>query len=407
MNVLFLTQEYPPETGWGGIGTATFNLAHAMAQLGHRVHVLASAAPPASPIRTESDGVTIHRIRRAKLEIPILRRLLFSSFPWTKHQWEYIFSVSREIDGIIRAHAIQVLESPEIWAEGLLYSFRRRVPIIVKLHTPLFLIRELDKLPHTLDWRIVEFTDKIWTRRANTVVSASSSLAEIVAREYRLDNSRIPILPESVDANLFRPMAIDRNPTPRVLYVGRLEPRKGILTLADAIPHVLASCPDSRFTFVGSDMWIDGRSSKEMLVRRLHELGISEQVDFPGRLSSDGIRDFFQRSDVSVFPSNWENFAVACLEAMACGRPVVATNVGGFPEMIEPGVSGLLAPAGDPIALAKSIIQVLQNPPYAYALGFQARRRIQEKFASDVVARQTLDVYEDAIRSFSGRNGTT
>lgn len=403
MNVLLLTQEYPPETGWGGIGTYTHNLAGALARAGHNVHVLSSAVPPATTTRLTRDGVQVHRIRRRKFEVPVLRRLWITFFPRTKHQWEYIFSVSREIEPIVERNDIQIIEAPEIWAEGLLYQFRRRVPIIVKLHTPLFLIRELDHLGDTLDRRGVEFVDWIWTRRADRLVSASQSLARIVAKRYRLDIREIPVVPVGVDTNMFHPTPVKRPQSPVILYVGRIEPRKGVFTLADAIPLVLANHPSARFVFVGADMPIGGRSYKEMLLEKLRINGVAESVELTGHAPAESILNLQNQASVSVFPSIWENCSVACLEAMACARPVIATNAGGFPEMIEPGVSGMIVPPGDHAALASAITQVLENERLALELGANARKRVEKCFSAEVIAGQSLNLYEETIQSWKRR----
>lgn len=400
MNILFVTQEFPPETGGGGIGTSTFNLARALAHQGHGVHVLASAVPDGGTSHSQVDGFTVHRIRRSKFEVPLLRRLWIKYFPWTKHQWEYMFSVQQEIDSIIRGNNIAIIESPEIWAEAFLYSFRRRVPIVIKLHTPLFIVRELDQLRYTLDRRFVEVVDEAWTRKADRVISASRDLAQLVARKYHLDAAGITVVPEAVNAELFVPVDTPLRGQPIVLFVGRLEPRKGIFDIADAMPNVLADCPGIRFVFLGGDMTTDGRSSKEMLLTRMGRHGVAEKAEFPGRVTSDQVAEYHRQSAVSIFPSTWENCAVACLEAMACGRPVIATNVGGFPEMIEQGKSGILVPPGRPDALAGAIKQLLASPEQARDLGRNARRRVEERFAADVVARQSLVVYEETIRTW-------
>lgn len=401
MNILYLSQEYPPETGNGGIGTYTYNIARAMSRAGHSVHVLSSGLPGQPTSHQVVEGVNVHRVHRFKFELPILRRLWFNYFPWNKHQWEYIYSINREIGVVVRANDIQLIEAPEIWAEGLLYALRRRVPIVIKLHTPLFLTRKLDNIRDTLDWRTVDIIDQFWTKRADQIISASISLCKIVAQRYHLDPSQIRIVPETVDAELFRPHNITPPPAPIVLYVGRLEPRKGIFTIAEAMPKVLAEFPRTRFVFLGGDMPIDGNSSQGLLTERLRKHSVEQNAEFRSRVPPGTIADLHNQSAVSIFPSTWENCAVACLEAMACGTAVIATDVGGFPEMIEQGISGLLVPPGDPEALANGIVQVLRHPEEARRWGINARTRIEEHFASEVVAGETLAVYEQTIQEWN------
>lgn len=402
MNILLLTQEYPPETGWGGIGTYTYNLAHAFAARGHRVHVVSSAVSPSATTQLEQDGIIVHRIRRKKFDVPVLRRALYSLFPWTKHQWEYIYSVTPELTRIAEKYSIDVIEAPEIWAEGLLYRTHRQVPIVIKLHTPLFMIRELDGMRHTMDWRAVEWVDRLWTVRADHLISASASLADIVASKYALDVKQIKVIPESVDVIQFAPRREDypAPSIPTILYVGRLEPRKGVFALAEAMPLVLAEYPQARFIFLGGDMSIDGRSCRELLQEKMRALGVLEHAEFPGKVAPCEIPKFHYQSSVSVFPSRWENCAIACLEAMACAQPVIASNAGGFPEMIQDGFSGLLIPPDEPGVLANSIKQILSNPLQAREMGKNARHRVESHFASEVVAAHTLNVYQETIQAW-------
>lgn len=417
MNILFLTQEYPPETAMGGVGIYTYNLARELTRLGHMVHVVTSAPAGQPTYEYEHDGVRVHRIRRWKFEVPVLRRLWYNALPWTKHQWEYLYGVAGALRRIVRQYRIDIIESTELWAEGLLYSFIRQAPILVKLHTPLFLLRRFNQVRTTLDWRIVDFTDKIWTRRADCLVAASRALAEIVGREYVLDANRIAVIPAAVDTQRFTPEGgeqeagsgrqearEERDAPPEhlnwVLFVGQLEPRKGIFTLADAMPHVLSEYSEARFVFLGRDRVIDGHSCREMLLAQMHAHGVADRAVLLGDVPNEALPAYYRRAAVCVFPSMWENCAIACLEAMACGRPVIASHAGGFPEMIEDGVSGLLVPPGHAQALANAICRVLRHPLQAREWGIHARSRVEQSFSQEVVARQNLEVYEQTIQAF-------
>jgi glycogen(starch) synthase len=404
MNILFLTQEYPPETGMGGIGTYTRSVAHAFAQMGHGVVVLSAASPPQKTYAYDENGVRVVRVARRKFEIPLLRRLWITYAPWTKHQWEYIFSVTSELNRLVRAHNIDVIESPEIWAEGLAYSWRRRVPIVIKFHTPLFLTRQLDGMRETRDWQLVDRADAWWTRRADAHISASADLADIVAAKYHIPRAQIAVIPEAVDTERFTPAPNSNHASQTILYIGRLEPRKGVFTLAEAIPQVLADFPDARFVLVGADYPINGQSCRERMRQKLRASGALGHVEFVGKLPHERIAEYHRQSAVCVFPSEWENCALATLEAMASARPVIATRAGGFPEMIQDRVNGLLVPPRDATALAQAIKSILADPTRARTYGIRARERVEQAYSGAIVAERTLEIYRAAIERFQHKN---
>lgn len=391
MNVLFLTQEYPPETGWGGVGTQKYTNARAMARLGHNVHVLAAAVPPSPSYDYEQNGVQVHRVRRWKFQVPLVRRLWMNTLPWTKHQWEYMITVRAALAHLVNTHAIECIEGVEIWGEGLLYSFQRRAPIVIKLSGPLFMLRELNQRPHNLDAKCVERADRFWTERADQLTCSSNSLAQLVSAQYQIERSKIIIVPNPVDTERFFPLSNGDAQKPTVLFSGRLEVGKGVVALVEAVPEIVRAFPHARFVFVGADK--NGMQRK--LTESLERAGVAQHVEFAGHVTFEKIVSYYQSGTVCVVPSHYESFGNVALEAMACGKPVVASNTGGLTEIVRDGETGLLVPPQDPAALANAIKTVLANPPQAAVWGENGRRRVQTNFSSEVIAKRTLEVYAE------------
>jgi glycosyltransferase involved in cell wall biosynthesis len=391
MNLLFLTQEYPPETGWGGVGTQKYSIARALARMGHQVHVLTAAVPPSPTYEYAQDGVHVHRVRRWKFEVPLVRRLWVNTLPWTKHQWEYMITVRTELSRLVTQYAIDCIEGAEIWGEGLLYSFARHAPIVVKLSGPFFLIRKLNSGGLNLDWTLVDRADEMWTKRADQITSSSHSLAHVVSEKYRIPLTNIRVVSNPVDTERFFPTPEKIPSTPTILYSGRIEPRKGILTLVQAIPDVVRAYPEARFVLVGAD----SSGLRAQLQNNLERAGVARNVEFVGHVAYDEIPRHYQASTVCVFPSLYEPFGNVCLEAMACAKPVVATDAGGFAEIVIPGETGLLVPPNDSDALARAIQTVLANPTQARVWGENARRRAESEYASAVIAKRSLAVYAE------------
>ncbi|HEY7736734.1 MAG TPA: glycosyltransferase [Candidatus Limnocylindrales bacterium] len=173
--------------------------------------------------------------------------------------------------------------------------------------------------------------------------------------------------------------------------VARLEPEKGHPTLLEAWPAVLAASPDAYLLVVGEG------SQREVLERQAARLQIAHRVVFAGR--RDDVPAVTAALDVAVLPSYREAQGLSILEAMALSRPVVASAVGGIPEMIEDGVTGLLVPPHDPQALASAIVRCLADHPFADTLGRAGHDLVHARFCVDLMVSAIERVYDDGAGS--------
>jgi len=198
---------------------------------------------------------------------------------------------------------------------------------------------------------------------------------------------------------------------PIVGVVARLEPEKGHPTLLEAWPRVLASVPDAHLLIVGEG------SQRETLEAQARSLGLLGRgpASHPGSLLPDGRASLSQRPsvtftgrrddvpavtaalDVAILPSYREAQGLSILEAMALGRPVVASAVGGIPEMIEHGRTGLLVPPREPDFLAHAITRLLTDHPYADTLGKAGRNLVEERFCAELMVRAVETIYDEAV----------
>ena len=176
--------------------------------------------------------------------------------------------------------------------------------------------------------------------------------------------------------------------SPIVGVVARLEAEKGHRTLVDAWPVVLAAHPDAWLLIVGEG------SERNSLEAQAASLGISEKVVFTGR--REDVPAVTAALDVAVLPSYREAQGLSVLEAMALSRPVVASNVGGIPEMIEDGVSGLLVPPGDCDALAAAIIRLLSDHPLADMIARRGHDLVHDRFCIELMTSQIETLYDEA-----------
>ncbi|TMG24538.1 MAG: glycosyltransferase [Chloroflexi bacterium] len=172
--------------------------------------------------------------------------------------------------------------------------------------------------------------------------------------------------------------------------VARLEPEKGHPTLLEAWPKVLQSCPEAYLLIIGEG------SRRAELERQVSELRIAHRVVFTGR--RDDIPAVTAALEIAVLPSYREAQGLTILEAMALRRPVVASAVGGIPEMIEDGLTGLLVPPRDPEALATAIVRLLRDHSLADTLGRAGHDMVHDRFCIELMVKAIERIYDRGAR---------
>ena len=388
MKVLFVSQEMPPETGWGGIGTYVDVLSEALAAKGHEVDVL-SVVEGQQVGRSERAGVTVHRFASSGLTDPT-RRL-----PETWMRIRQAVEVARALSALdLRP---DVVEAPEWMAEGLVVGLRSRVPLVVRLHSSarqLFPFSGQGYRCRGLDGRWAARLEEASARRAHMVVSTVPNLRE-VAKAFRLDERALRAIPVPIRLPPLRPMNGASPPT--VTFIGRLERRKAPEIVLRAAPQVLVEVPEARFVFVGRDPWRpEAHSSSAWLLREAERLGVAHAVELTGQLDGDGVLAELERATVCAFPSRWESFGNAVAEASSLGRPVVTTPIAPFRELVEDGVTGRLVPAEDTNGWAQALIEILRDRALAQKMGEAGARHVAGISQPERVADLAVAAYEDA-----------
>jgi glycosyltransferase involved in cell wall biosynthesis len=185
---------------------------------------------------------------------------------------------------------------------------------------------------------------------------------------------------------------------PVIGYVGRLEEEKGTQFFIEALPAISRALPPARYLIVGEAS--DEQEEFDARAReRVRELGIADRVSFTG--FRDDVPDLIAAMDVAVVPSLREAFGLVNVEVMACGRPLVATRVGGIPEVVEDGTTGILVPPGDSGALAEAVLSLMADPGRRRAMGEAGRRRAAQFFDIRAHVRKMEDLYTEMV----ARNG--
>jgi glycosyltransferase involved in cell wall biosynthesis len=386
----------------GGADTYVRQIARGLCAAGQRVTVLYTCSPGHNPGGPASDGPV--RIEYAQISnvhyyhdratglLPRPLRQMLPSGALVK-DLEAAAALRRALRRIA-AHAggIDLIEVFEETAFPAL--FERIAPYAVKLHSSDATWRYFcgEELPRVDRRRIALENDLL--HHARLVSAPSAAVADHIARACDYPRSRIVVLPYPLDTERFSPSPDEAAvPQHSVLFVGRMDWRKGLETLARAAAAILSAAPTATLDIVGGET--PGVTAARVLAYIPAEL--HERVVFWGHVAHADLPAHYRRAAVCVVPSRWDNSPNTVYEAMGCGTPVIASRVGGIPELVVDGETGLLVPPSHPAALAEAVTTLLADPDRRARMGCTARAQALARFESATIAAQTLELYRQAL----------
>jgi D-inositol-3-phosphate glycosyltransferase len=246
-------------------------------------------------------------------------------------------------------------------------------------------------------------------RSADALVAATPVEREQLVQLYAAAPARIRVVSPGVDIERFHPIPathakehIGICPDRRtVLFVGRIEPLKGIDNLLRAMVRIAEKRPDLRdglcVSIVGGDLDRVREDDEMMRLQELREeLGIGDIVTFLGARDQDMLQYYYSAAEMVVMPSDYESFGMVALEAMACGTPVIASDVGGLAFLVKHGRTGYRVPARDPAALAAKITSLLTDEGLRRRIG-QRAACWAESYAWPRIADQIESLYAELV----------
>ncbi|MCP4613252.1 MAG: glycosyltransferase family 4 protein [Planctomycetes bacterium] len=376
MRVLMLSDYYPPHVG-GGVEKVVSEICPRLVQRGHDVAVVTLKTVPAPDVET-SDHFTIFRISALDLTPKLGLQQALSPLIMPA-----IFQRIRAFKpDVIHAHNL-FFRTTEVAA---LLRTLFPVPLVTTLH--LGEMKGGSRLLRTLV-KSYEFTvGRFIARQSSHITTVSEAVAQY-SRSMIGNTTPVSVVPNGVDTSAFHP-AFERNGVePTILFVGRLIQNKGPEVLVEAVPQILSNHPNARIIFAG-----DG-PMKAQLVQLAEQLGVGHAIDFLG-LRHD-VPELMRKATLFVRPSTLEGMPLTVLEAMASALPVVATPVGGTPELIKDKECGHLVPVGDSAALANASISLLNDRSMAESMGNRGYDMVVNKHTWEVVAQKTEHVYEEVV----------
>lgn len=246
--------------------------------------------------------------------------------------------------------------------------------------------------------------------RADRIIVATQAEETQLRFLYRNGKRNIAIIPPGVDVGHFYPIAPDEakqfiglKPEDRmVLFVGRIEPLKGVDTLIRAMSCIrsLDAARPVHLAIIGGEPAASPREmSAEMarLQKLCDDLCMGGMVVFLGKRGQDTLPYYYSAAEVLVMPSLYESFGMVALEAMACGAPVIASQVGGLAYLVRDGETGFTIPDNDPDALCEKLTLLLGNPDLRATMGLRAVTHAQD-YAWERIAAQIVDVYKELMK---------
>lgn len=388
MNICFVFKEYPivDNSSITGVGNYMRNLAQKLSR-NHSVIVLTQTR---DAMVIKQRKVTAYSLKRLALPSIIQKKIIFLLLYNIRVAWN-----------LLRLHAkhhFDVIEFANWEVEGLLFAlicllFRIRIKIICRLHTGTY---DVEYYYNNISFsiRVIDFMECCFVNLPNVYLTTSTKAHARHSRiKYHIANKKISIIPLGVLQHNFpieKGKEIATTHESKIVFVGRIEKRKGISTLVEAIPYVHNQHPYAVFYIIGDGSSIDIFS----LIHKFIPVDFLSRVRYQGYIASQARLNYFYKSaEICIFPSLYESFGLTIIEAMSYAKPIIASRIGGIPEIITHGVNGILIPPGRPKILANAINMLLVDTKLCKRLSIAALSTIEKRFSLDQMYRKTEAFY--------------
>ncbi|AFV24613.1 phosphatidylinositol glycan-class A [Methanolobus psychrophilus R15] len=374
MNICVITSaKFPPEEG---IGNYIYNMSQQFIRKGHKVTVITRGGIHRTQ-KEEFHGIELYRVPFV-LAYPIhvhihglfLRKLLKS--------------IEQKFD-VVHVHT------------PLPPLINSKLPSLLTFHSPMLKgaevikIQDLFSLATNFQAKFISYPlEKRLIEKSNLVTAVSKRVADEL-EDYGLKVNEIHITSNGVDETVFLPAYRSKVNRKYVLYTGRISYGKGLSELIECAKNICDSRDDIDFILAG-----DGPLLEE-LQKKVTNSGLQERIRFLGRVSRQNIVELYRNATIFAFPSYYEGLPGSLLEAMSCELSIVATEVPGNIDLIDHNVNGILVPSKDSVALADSILVLLEQEELCEKLGKEARKKVMQEFTWNAISDNILNCYESTI----------
>jgi glycosyltransferase involved in cell wall biosynthesis len=361
MKIAILVRWFPPDLG--GTERATFNLATQLAKRGHEIYVITSKGEGLQKFE-HVNGFKIYRISYPEI------RFIGSIILWLK----IVLKIQQIAPEIVHA---------QDFCMGISAFLAKKV-----FKIPFIIWGRGEDVYHPLLQQRI--SNKLILQNSRQVISLTKNMQNEIIKRYGIQSIVIPNGFDIQDLTILKGTPEKKSGHQNVLFVGRLHPVKGIKHLIIAMKDVIAINPAARLILIGEG------NEKENLVTLSMQMGIQKNVQFIGEVPHDEVFNYMQQSDLFVLPSLSEGFPGVFLEAMACGLPIIATRVGGIPEILTDNINGYLVEAEDPENLANKIILLLKDDRLRKKMSDNNRNEVK-KYSWDNICIKLEKIYELSV----------
>ena len=388
-HVVYISREYPPSLRAGGIATYVQEMANILVNNNWKVTVICASEDTRNQSISDENGVDVIRISGGDFFLANVEKKPF----WLKRLrflyrfLSYRYKLYKTIQNL---ENVSLIEVPEYGAEGL-FLLRLKIPLVVRLHTPMLLDRE------TLSKEKLKFSNfhhywlgclEFWiVRKAKNITSCSDALKHWFIKELGIDSSRIKTIYNAITVPKSN-KSLHETETRTVFFAGSIQAPKGVGELVEAI-QILSK---KGYTL---NLILAGKMAKYAhdLQKKLRNDN-ADWCRFLGHLfDRNELIAYYQNVAVCCFPSWWENLPYVCLEAMSVGAIVIGTTKSGFEEIIENNVSGFLCPPQNAILLAETLEKALNlNENQRKIMAKNAIEKIKNKFSEKLV-QENINYY--------------
>ena len=395
MRIAIVTPLYPLSKDCdSGIAIHYHHLANGLKDLGHEVIVYFFPYEVFESKVFNQGKLTIYQVGCSLPKIFFFKGLgrLLKSLRILEWYPTLIFQqqICKFLDKRVKADKIDIIESTS--NRGLLAryaKFKDRPPICTRVSTTMASSYRNAKLAVSINYRIESRLEYQQIVRSDSLITHTIAHSVELENEIGVSHKNFKIISHGIP---IPPLQIKTNKSEwiSVLFVGRLERRKGIEVLIKAIPLVLKSNCTVLFKIIGADA--DGISDSYS-----SDSEIRQNIQFLGKVKNDELINAYQNCDIFVAPSYYESFGLIYAEAMAWGKPVIGTKVGGIPDVVEDNKNGILVPPGNEIELASAIIRLADSHELRSSMGLAGRKRIKENFSVEEMARRSVQHYGELL----------
>jgi D-inositol-3-phosphate glycosyltransferase len=290
---------------------------------------------------------------------------------------------------------------------------RWQVPMVHMFHTLGMMKNRVARSEEEMEGEYRINGERQVIKAADRIIAATAAEQSQLEFLYKAPSSKVAIIPPGVDTEHFYPIPPDESKAVvgicsecrMFLFVGRIEPLKGVDTLIHAIAilndkGLMTQRPYSLSIIGGEPELSPLEINAEMarLKQLCHNLGLDDMVVFLGKRSQDSLAYYYSAAEAVIMPSHYESFGMVALEAMACGTPVVASQVGGLAFLVQDGVTGFVIPNNDPQILADRLARLILEPDLSQKLGEQAEDCAQE-YAWPKITARIVELYKTVLET--------